>query len=188
MTLIAGISGSLRAGSLNAALLGALIETRPQGVDLVAGSIRDIPLYDGDVEAAGGLPAAVKDIKALVARADGLLIVTPEYNNSIPGVLKNAIDWMSRGGDMKAVFGGKPVAIAGASPGGFGTVLSQSAWLPVLRALGATHWSGGRLALSRADALFDSQGRLTDEKTRAQAAAFIAGFSAFAAAARANSA
>ena len=97
-------------------------------------------MYDGDVEMADGIPPAVVALKTLVASADGLLIVTPEYNNSIPGVLKNAIDWMSRGGDMKAVFGDKPVAVIGASPGGFGTVLAQTAWLPVIKALGASPW------------------------------------------------
>lgn len=184
MTLIAGISGSLRKGSLNTALLNALIAAAPAGTSLVAGSIRGIPLYDGDLEAAEGLPEAVVALKRQVAEADALLIVTPEYNNSIPGVLKNAIDWLSRGGDAKKTFGGKPVAIAGASPGGFGTLLSQTAWLPVLRTLGAVHWSGGRLLVSRADTVFDADGNLTDEKTKADIAAFVAGFAGFAASLR----
>lgn len=179
MTLIAGISGSLRRGSLNRALLNACIAAAPVQTRIVAGSIGGIPLYDGDAEEAGGLPEAVVALKRLVAEADGLLIVTPEYNNSIPGVLKNAIDWMSRGGDMKAVFGGKPVAVAGASPGGFGTVLSQTAWLPVIKALGAVPWTGGRLMASRANTLFDAEGRLTDERTAEAVSAFVAGFSDF---------
>jgi len=81
----------------------------------------------------------VTDLKEAIAASDGLLLATPEYNNSIPGVFKNAIDWLSRPpADIKRVFGGKPLAILGASPGGFGTVLSQSAWLPVLRYLDST--------------------------------------------------
>ena len=83
--------------------------------------------------------------------ADGVLLVTPEYNNSIPGVFKNAIDWLSRpAADIKRVFGGRRFAIIGASPGAFGTVLSQAAWLPVLRTLGTQLWSGGRIAVARA--------------------------------------
>lgn len=181
MTTIATFSGSLRKNSLNTALMNACIAAAPAGVKIVAGSIKGIPLYDGDVEATEGLPEAVVALKRLVANADGLLIVTPEYNNSMPGVLKNAIDWMSRGGDMKAVFGAKPVAIAGASPGGFGTLLSQTAWLPVIKALGAVAWPGGRLLVSHADKLFTEDGALTDEKTQAAIAAFVAGFAAFAA-------
>lgn len=180
MTRIAAISGSLRKDSLNSALLRACAEASPSGVEVVTGSIRGVPLYDGDLEASEGLPDAVVTLKALVAEADGLLIVTPEYNNSLPGVLKNAIDWMSRGGDMKAVFGDKPVAVIGASPGGFGTVLAQTAWLPVIKALGASPWTGGRLMVSRANTLFDAEGNLTDEKTRTEIKGFMAGFAAFA--------
>ena len=81
--------------------------------------------------------------------ADGVLLVTPEYNNSIPGVFKNAIDWLSRAGrGRRRVFGGRRFALIGASPGAFGTTLSQSAWLPVLRTLGAQLWFGGRLMVA----------------------------------------
>ncbi len=118
-----------------------------------------MPLYDGDLEAEEGLPDAVVGLKAAVAAADGLLLVTPEYNNGIPGVFKNAVDWMSRPpADIPAVFGGKPVGLIGASPGGFGTVLSQTAWLPVLRTLGCELWSGGRLMVSRAGAASTPRG------------------------------
>ena len=92
------------------------------------------------------MPAAVAKLKEQVAAADGLLLVTPEYNNSIPGVFKNAIDWLSRpAADIPRVFGGRKVAVIGASPGGFGTILSQTAWLPVLKTLGTNPWFGGRL-------------------------------------------
>src|SRR5690606_4720102 len=97
-------------------------------------------------------------LKEAVAQADGLLMVTPEYNNSLPGVFKNAIDWMTRpAADIARVFGGKPVAVIGASPGGFGTQLGQNAWLPVLRTLGTAPWFEGRLMVSRAGQVFDGE-------------------------------
>jgi NAD(P)H-dependent FMN reductase len=120
-------------------------------------------------------------LKEHIVAADGLLIATPEYNNSIPGVAKNAIDWLSRpSADIPRVFGGRPVAIMGASPGGFGTILSQNAWLPVLKTLGARTWSGGRLLVSRAGGAFGENGELTDERVREQLRKFLEGFVAFA--------
>lgn len=96
---------------------------------------------------------------------------------AIPGVAKNAIDWLSRPSkDIGRVFGGKPVAIAGASPGGFGTILSQNAWLPVFRTLGASLWSGGRLLVSRAGTVFDAQGRITDPAVAESLKKFLEGF------------
>jgi len=110
-----------------------------------------------------------------------VLIATPEYNNGLPGVAKNAIDWLSRPpSDSRRVFGDRPFAVIGASPGGFGTILAQNAWLPVLRTLGARQWSGGRLMLSRATQAFDEQGELQDEAMREQLRKFVAGFAAFA--------
>ncbi|RZA12593.1 MAG: NAD(P)H-dependent oxidoreductase, partial [Lysobacteraceae bacterium] len=107
-----------------------------------------------------------------------------EYNNGIPGVFKNAIDWLSRGSDLGGipqVFGHRPFALVGASPGGFGTILSQNHWLPVLKTLGVRLWAGDRLMVSRAGSAFDAEGRLTDEKVRRQLAGFVQGFAAFAA-------
>jgi len=179
MTHLIGISGSLRQASFNTALLNAAIELAPPGCTLVAGSIRGIPLYDGDVEARDGIPEAVSALKDQIAQADGLILFTPEYNNGIPGVFKNAIDWLSRpNADIARVFGNKPVALCGASPGPFGTTLSQAAWLGVLRTLQTDFWSGGRLAVSRANTLVDEQGRLADEATRQRLAQFVAGFHA----------
>ncbi len=155
MTKLIGLSGSLRAGSYNTALLKAAAQLMPGEARLEIGSIRGIPLYDGDLEATG-IPEAVVKLKDDIAGADGLLLVTPEYNHSLPGVFKNAIDWLSRPpADIPRVFHGKPVAVIGASPGGFGTVLSQNAWLPVLRTLRTEPWFGGRLLVSRAGDVFD---------------------------------
>jgi len=177
MIRIIGISGSLRKGSLNAALLRAAASSMPADSELLIESIAGVPLYDGDVEAGSGIPDVVTRLKDALAAADGLLLVTPEYNNSVPGVTKNAIDWMSRPPkDVPRVFRGKPVAIAGASPGGFGTILSQNAWLPVFRTLGADLWSGGRLLLSRADKLVDASGEIGDAATRESIGKFVQGF------------
>jgi NAD(P)H-dependent FMN reductase len=180
MTTIVGVSGSTRRGSFNTALLRAAAAAMPQDAELRIESIAEIPLYNGDMEAEQGIPAPVARLKEAIAAADGLLLVTPEYNNSIPGVAKNAIDWLSRPpADVPRVFRGKPVAIAGASPGGFGTILSQNAWLPVFRTLGANLWSGGRLLVSRAGGVFDAGGELTDPAVRDNLAKFMAGFVAF---------
>jgi chromate reductase, NAD(P)H dehydrogenase (quinone) len=183
MTRIVGISGSLRQASYNTALLRAAAAMVPAGGEMDVRSIRGIPLYDGDVEAAEGVPAAAAALKDAIAASDGFLLVTPEYNNSIPGVFKNAIDWLSRPpADIKRVFGGKPVALIGASPGAFGTILSQNAWLPVLRTLGAELWTGQRLLVSRASAVFDAQGALTDAKIADLLRGFVEGFFAHVAA------
>jgi len=176
MVRILGISGSLRRGSFNTALLRAASGLMPQDEELVVESISEIPLYNADVEAQG-IPARVVALKQIVREADGCLLSTPEYNNSIPGVLKNTVDWLSRPAtDIKDVFGGKPVAIMGASPGGFGTILSQNAWLPVLRTLGTKPWFGGRLMVSRASTVFNEAGILTDETIKKQLQQFLQGF------------
>ena len=176
MTHLIGLSGSLRRHSYNSGLLRAAEAAMPEGATLEIGSIAEIPLYNGDIEAEG-IPAAVATLKDKVAAADGLLLVTPEYNNGIPGVFKNAIDWLSRpSSDIKRVFGGKPVTLIGASPGNFGTILSQAAWLPVLRTLGAEHWAGGRLLVPHAGQAFDNEGNLTDEVVRERLGAYLAGF------------
>ncbi|WP_144378077.1 NADPH-dependent FMN reductase [Mesorhizobium amorphae] len=180
MTTILGLSGSLRQASFNAGLLRAATAAASPATNVVIGSIRDVPLYNADDEAANGIPPAVQALKDSLAAADGLLLVTPEYNNGIPGVFKNAIDWMSRpANEIPRHFGGKPVALLGASPGGFGTVLSQNDWLPVLRTLGTRHWAAGRMLVARAGTVFDRDGNLTDEATLARLADFMAGFADF---------
>ncbi len=180
MIKILGISGSLRGKSYNTALLTAATKLQLNGVDIEIGSIKGIPLYDGDLEEKEGIPATVEALKARIVQSDGLLLVTPEYNNSIPGVFKNAIDWLTRPpADVKKVFANRPVAVIGASPGGFGTILAQQAWLPVLRTLGTRSWFGGRLQVSHAGQVFNAQGELVDEKVRAQLSEFLSEFTKF---------
>jgi NAD(P)H-dependent FMN reductase len=180
MSTVIGISGSLRKGSLNTALLHAAAAAAPEGLRVEIASIRGIPLYDGDVEADAGIPDVVRDLKDRIAGADGLLLVTPEYNHSIPGVFKNAIDWLSRpGSDIPRVFRGRPVALMGATPGKGGTILAQNAWLPVLRTLGTQPWFGPRLTVSGANKAFDEQRQLIDDDVRTQLQRFMAGFAEF---------
>ena len=138
-----------------------------------------IPLYNADVDAQGQ-PEAVLRCKELVVGADALLLVSPEYNNGVPGVLKNAIDWLSRPAqDARRVFGDLPVALTGVSPGGFGTMLSQVAWLPILRTLGMRLYSERDLYVSRGHTLF-ADGKLTDDATREKLRQLVTGFAAYA--------
>lgn len=177
MAKLVGLSGSLRAASFNTGLLRAAAELVPEGSSLTVATPEGIPLYNADLEREAGMPEAVERLKAQIIAADALLLATPEYNNGIPGVLKNAIDWLSRPpSDMARVFAGRPVAVIGASPGGLGTVLAQAAWLPVLRTLGTRPWFGGRLMVSRAGSAFDEAGNLTSPEIRMQLQAFLAGF------------
>ncbi len=156
MTKVLGISGSLRRGSYNGALLRAAQRLMPEDATLEMAS------------------------KQAIVAADGVLLATPEYNNSLPGVLKNAIDWLSRpSSDIKRVFGGKPFAMMGASAGGFGTILSQTAWLPVLRTLGTQPWFGARLLVSRGANVFDETGGIKDATVEEQLKNFLAGYVSF---------
>jgi NAD(P)H-dependent FMN reductase len=180
MTKIIGLAGSVRKGSLNGALLRAAAEVAPAGTEVTIASIAAIPLYNGDLEEAQGIPAPVAALKDQIAAADGLLLVTPEYNNSIPGVFKNAIDWLSRPPkDIARVFGDKAVALIGATPGMGGTRLAQTAWLPILRTLGTRAWSGKQLYVAGAGKVFDAEGKLVDDKVKSLLTELMAGFAAF---------
>jgi chromate reductase, NAD(P)H dehydrogenase (quinone) len=180
MAVIIGLAGSLRRGSFNAMLLRAAAESVPAGSTVEIASIRGIPLYDADLEAEG-IPEAVEALKEKIVAADALLLVTPEYNNSIPGVMKNAVDWLSRPpADVSRVFGGRPIALMGATPGLGGTSLAQAGWLPVLRTLGTSPWFGGRLMVANAAKVFDADGKLIDDTIRGRLLSFMKGFVTYA--------
>ncbi len=180
MLRMVGLGGSLRRASMNRALLEEAGGLVPAGWAFEIAEYRDFPLYDADLDARG-TPPAVATAKDQLAAADALLLISPEYNNSIPGVLKNAVDWLSRPpADAARVFRDLPVALAGASPGGFGTVLSQAAWLPVLRTLRLRLYSEKMLYVSRASALFGADGKLQDAATRDSLRAVVEGLVEFA--------
>lgn len=180
MSTIIGICGSLRRQSFNGMLLRAIAEAMPDGTRIEVASLREIPLYDGDLEAEQGLPPVVQQLKERIVQSDGLLIVSPEYNNGIPGVVKNALDWLSRpANDIPRVFRGRRVAIAGATPGQGGTMVAQAAWWPVLRSLGVLPWFDGRLMISGAGKVFDAQGQIVDPAMRDRVRGFAEGLATF---------
>ena len=171
--------GSLRRGSFNAAIARALPALAPSGVTIVPlGSIGDFPLFNQDVEA-NGLPAAVVAMGEAIVAADGVIIVTPEYNYSVPGVLKNAIDWLSR--LPTKPFAGKPVAIQSASPGMFGGVRAQHHLRQTLVFLDARALAQPEVTVAQARSKFDEKtGELTDPTTREFIARQLQAFAAFA--------
>ena len=135
MMRVLGISGSLRSGSLNSVLLRAAAERLPAGAELVEFKrLGEVPPYDEDVELEA-TPAVVEELRQTVRDADAVLIATPEYNHSIPGQLKNALDWVSRPAG-KSALNGKPTAVIGASTGMFGAVWAQAELRKVLGAMG----------------------------------------------------
>jgi chromate reductase len=159
---ILAVAGSLRAGSYNRKLLALLVEqARAQGaeVDVVDLKALALPVYDGDIEAQGLPPAAV-DLRERISKAQGLLISSPEYNASIPGGLKNAIDWASR--PSTSIFKGKWAALSGASPGMFGTVRMQPHLRQSLTHLGV-NLLPDQFLVSHANEAFTEEGRLKDE-------------------------
>lgn len=161
-----GISGSLRKESYNTKLLNNLQRLLPENTILETATIGDLPLYneDSDIPAQASRPEAVEKFRAAIAAADGLVIVSPEYNHSIPGTLKNAIDWASRGKDSPLP--GKPVTFMGASPGMWGTAHMQLALLAVLHTLNMPFVSKPQILLSKAHEKFDTEGNLTDETAK----------------------
>jgi chromate reductase len=173
------LPGSLRRRSYNRRLLDAAAEIAPPGVSVHVyphAELAAVPLFDEDLEEeTGGGPEAVRRLRREVAAADGLLIATPEYNQSIPGVLKNTLDWLSRESPVE-LLAGKPVAVVGATAGRWGTRLAQSVVRQVLAATGARAMSAPQLYAAGAAALFDDEGRLTDAATRRQLAAVLAAF------------
>lgn len=160
---ILAISGSLRSGSYNTKLLRAVEATAPEALRLDIITPRDVPLYDGDVEEKKGIPPIVEKLKERIAAADGLIIATPEYNFSVPGVLKNMIDWLSRGESQP--FNGKHIGIMGASTGPIGTARSQYHLRMVLQALNGLVMPRPEIFMSNAGDKFGPDGTLTDEAT-----------------------
>jgi chromate reductase, NAD(P)H dehydrogenase (quinone) len=160
---ILGISGSLRKNSNNSGLLRAAGELLPEGMALEIFDISAIPLYNNDL-LAEGLPPAVQEFKARIAAADALLIATPEYNYSIPGVLKNAIDWASRPPNESS-FPGKPLAMMGAG-GVMGTSRAQSHLRQIASGMNMLVLNKPEVMVQRAWEKFDQHGNLTDDATR----------------------
>ena len=173
---VLGIPGSLRAGSYNRALLEAARELAPAGMEIAEFDLRQLPFYDGDVEAAGD-PEPVAAFKDAIRSADALLIATPEYNRGVPGVLKNAIDWASRP-PLGSPLAGKAVAIMGASTGRAGTARAQEQLRAALEFSRANVLNEPEVLVPEAYLRFDEQGRLTDEEARGQIAALVAALSA----------
>lgn len=165
---VLGIAGSLRAGSYNRGLLRAAAALMPPDSTLEIAEIGEIPLYNQDVERAA-VPPGVRSLRERVRAVDGLLFATPEYNFSLPGVLKNAIDWLSRPPEASAL-DDKPVAIVSASAGGFGGVRAQIAFRQICMFTNMHALNDPLLAVSHAYEKFDANGDLTDEGVRADLA------------------
>ena len=160
---IVGLCGSLRADSVNRMALKLAASLMPDGMRMEAVEWRDIPPFDGDV-LAKGLPPAVLALRERIRRADGVLIATPEYNFSIPGVFKNVLDWVSRGEDQP--FANKPVAILSASPGPVGGARVQYDLRRVMLFMNAMVLAKPEVFIGGAGAKFDAAGQCTDETTR----------------------
>ncbi len=166
-----GISGSLRRQSLNTVALRACTQLLPPGVTMALADISAIPLYNEEIREQG-LPAAVQTLREQILKADAILIATPEYNYSIPGVLKNAIDWASR--PPSQPFEGKPIALISASPGGFGGARAQYHLRQVFIYLNGLMLNRPEAMISAAHTKFDAQGNLTDSAAADQLKALLA--------------
>ena len=158
-----GISGSLRRGSYNTALLRAAEALSPQDVGLEMFDLSDLPLYNGDLEA-GGDPVSVSDLKRAIREADGIVFASPEYNHSFSGVMKNVIDWASRDRGPGSL-AGKPVTIVGAG-GMSGTARAQMHLENVLSETGSLVMTKPGVLIANPWDRFDADGRLEDEGTR----------------------
>ena len=178
MNIIA-ISGALRKASTNTGLLRALKDGAPENVSIEIATLHGIPLYDGDVEAATGKPKAVLELDAKIRAADGIVISTPEYNFSIPGVLKNATDWLSRGGSP---FRWRRVGIIGAADGPLGTGRSQYHLRQNLQALEAIVMPKPEFFAGHNSQKFDAEGNLLEEDSRKRLTKWFATYLVFLAA------
>jgi chromate reductase, NAD(P)H dehydrogenase (quinone) len=169
---ILGIAGSLRAQSFNRALIRVARDVAPAGVTVYEHDLANIPLYNGDVEAAG-VPQPVLDFAEAIRGCDALLIATPEYNYSVPGVLKNALDWASRP-SVRNPLRQKPIAIMGASGGQWGTVRAQLALRQILASSIESYvMVKPELMVNNGRSRFDEQGHLVDDDIRDRVAAHV---------------
>ncbi|MBS0643172.1 MAG: NAD(P)H-dependent oxidoreductase [Acetobacteraceae bacterium] len=176
---VLGLAGSLRQKSFNRAALRAAAELAPPGMQIeIFDRLGEIPLYDEDMREGQSFPPAVQDLRDRIKAADALLLATPEYNYSVPGVLKNAIDWASRPPEQP--FDGKPIAIMGASPGVLGTARAQYHLRQVFIFLNGLVMNRPEVMIGQAGTRFDAEGRLTDEKTREVVQGFLAGLKTWA--------
>lgn len=171
---ILGIAGSLRAGSLNRQLLNAATELAPSGTTWEIAELGDVPVYNGDLDTDDTRPAAVTAFRDQIAAADGLFIATPEYNYGIPGMLKNAIDWVSRPA-YKSVLANKPVAIASVSMGPVGGARAQAQLKEVLLGVLSRVYAAPELTVGTAGSKF-ADGKLTDERTLASLTRLVTDF------------
>lgn len=169
---VLAIVGSLKSGSLNLGLLRAAQAVAPDGVEIHLGDLAQIPLFNEDVEALGD-PPAVQRLKAQIRAADALLIATPEYNGSISGVLKNAVDWVSRP-PRQSVLAGKPIALMGASPSPSGTAGAQADLRRVLARTRSRVLAEPQVLLANATPLFDASVNLVDDAARLQIRTLVA--------------
>lgn len=160
---ITAFSGSLRKNSYNRMLIKSLQELKPENIEIEEIDLLEIPLYNGDTEDAG-VPAAVSAFKEKIEKANGVIISTPEYNHAVPGVLKNALDWASR--PPYNPFSGKPVGIMGASTGLSGTISAQESLRHIGVLLNMHIMNNPSVLVRNAQDKFDSNGKLTDEKTK----------------------
>ena len=159
-----GLVGSVRQRSYNRLLLEAAREALPESAELEILDIAELPFYNQDLEE-GGVPASVERLRERIKAADGIILATPEYNYSVPGVLKNAIEWASRPVG-NAAMAGKPIALLGASTGLFGTVRAQLAWRQIFAGTNNPVVNRPEVLVAQADKKFDAEGRLVDESTR----------------------
>ncbi len=159
---ILAIVGSLRRESFNRKVMVAAQRLAPEGINITIGDISDVPIYNDDVYQQG-FPQSVSRLREAVLSSDAVLIATPEYNHSVPGVLKNALDWISRPPDQP--FKTKPVGIIGASPGRLGTVRAQAHLIQILQGMSALVVNDPKVFLSGAMHLFDDDGTINNEKT-----------------------
>jgi chromate reductase len=171
MLRVLGIAGSLRSGSYNRVLLRATQELAPGHMQITLFDLAPIPPYNSDVEAQGE-PASVVALKSAIREADAVLIATPEYNRSIPGVVKNALDWASRP-PTRSVLDGKPVAVMGASTGSFGTVRPQAHLQELCVAANMLAMNRPQLFVAHAKGKFDDHGQLVDQDTRERLAKLL---------------